>query len=200
MLFYIVSIILVIAAINFGLSFIPTKNWKEYLMLKNNEEHKRQMWNYTSYPIGSDRDAMNTYNRIHDEYRQACQELNEFEEKHPKLRDKQYNKEIFRNVCIGFMIGAGICCFIMGAVIFGEHVSAPAHLEALKAEREVLVWEIENAVYYDNGDDVVGKKELYNQVREWNKALAKNKTDEKNFWYGIFIPNIYGDLEPIELK
>ena len=31
MLFYIVGIILVIASIGFGLSFIPTKSWKEYL-------------------------------------------------------------------------------------------------------------------------------------------------------------------------
>lgn len=196
MLFYIIGIILVIASICFGLSFIPTKLWREYLALKKDEAHKSDIWVYSSPRSIND----DYYEQVKDAYFKAKEALKAFEEKHPKVRNKQYNKEIFRNICVGFMIGAGICCMIMGAVIFGEHISAPAHLEALKAEREVLVWEVENAVYNDNGDDVVGKKELYNQVREWNKELAENKTDEKNFWYGIFIPNIYGDLEPIELK
>ena len=196
MLFYIIGIILVIASIGFGLSFIPSKNWKKYIALIKDEELKRDLWIHSSPDFAND----DNFPQIKDAYFEAKNTLETFESKHPKIRKKQYNKETFRNVCVGFMIFASICCMIMGAVIFGEHIGAPAHLEALKAEREVLVWEIENAVYNDSGDDVVGKKELYNQVREWNKELAKNKTNEKNFWYGIFIPNIYGGLEPIELK
>lgn len=196
MLFYIISIILVIASIGFGLSFTPSRDWKEYLALRKDKEFKSDLWMYSS--PGSVHD--DNYQQIKDDYYKAKNILKDFENKHPKICKKQYNKEIFRYICIGFMIFAGICCMIMGIVIVSEHISAPAHLEALKAEREVLVWEVENAIYNDNGDDVVGKKELYNQVREWNKELAKNKASEKNFWYGVFIPNIYGDLEPIELK
>ena len=88
----------------------------------------------------------------------------------------------------------------MGAAIGISHIGAPGTKAALEAEYEVLSWEVENDVYTDGGDDVVGKKELYNDVRTWNAELANNKIAEKNFWYGIFVPNIYSDLKPIELK
>lgn len=61
-----------------------------------------------------------------------------------------------------------------------------------------LVYQYENELYENDND--LGKKELYNQIEEWNSNLAFNKEIQRNFWVGIFYPNIYDDLEFIELK
>lgn len=63
---------------------------------------------------------------------------------------------------------------------------------------EQLVYEYENDIY-DNDNDV-GKKELMDDIREWNEDLAWNKTMQRDFWIGIFIPNIYDDFEFIEIN
>ena len=61
-----------------------------------------------------------------------------------------------------------------------------------------LVYQYENTVL-DWDDDVVGKKELYNQIEKWNTYLAWYKSAQKDFWIGIYIPNVYDQFEFIEL-
>jgi hypothetical protein len=140
------------------------------------------------------------YKAICDECDKADTQRREFEKAHPNYRKTKERLEVLTNICVGFLIGAGVVLLIMGLVLTITYLSAPANRAALEAEYEVLSWEVANDVYTDSGDDVVGKKELYNHVREWNKNLASNQAGERNFWYGIFVPNIYGDLNPIELK
>ena len=51
---------------------------------------------------------------------------------------------------------------------------------------------------YDN-DNEIGKKELMNQIQEWNEDLAWYKANQKDFWIGIFIPNVFDQFEFINL-
>ena len=51
---------------------------------------------------------------------------------------------------------------------------------------------------YDNDNDI-GKKELMDEIREWNGDLAYRKAIQRNFWVGIYYPNIYDNLEFIPL-
>ena len=123
------------------------------------------------------------------------------------LNDYRMSNRTKEKVCNGFSITlivisiiALIAIVISSLVILISYACAGGERAMLEAEYEALVWEVENHIYDDNGDDVVGKKELYNQVREWNKDLACHQYYEKNFWVGIFCPDIYSDLKPIELK
>ena len=93
-----------------------------------------------------------------------------------------------------------VAATIMCVCLFFTYGSARGGNASKQAEYEVLVYQVENDIYNDGGDDVVGKKELYNEVKEWNSHLATAKTYVKDFWWGIFWPNYYENLQPIELK
>ena len=93
----------------------------------------------------------------------------------------------------------GIVVLIMSIFIIGAHIGAEANVAANKQIYASLVYQYENDIY-DNDDDVIGKKQLYDQIQEWNKDLAKYKAKEKDFWVGIFYPNIYDQFEFIEYK
>ena len=91
----------------------------------------------------------------------------------------------------------GIIVLIMGAVICFSNCDPDAQLEAELAKRDVLVYQLNNKMY-DNDNDL-GKKELMNEIREWNSDIAYCKSAQDNFWEGIFIPNIYDQIDLIEL-
>ena len=95
-----------------------------------------------------------------------------------------------------FVVIAAIMCICL----FCIYGSARGKDAAMQAEYEALVYQMENDIYNDGGDDVVGKKELYDEVKEWNSDLATAKIYVKDFWWGIFWPNYYENLQPIELK
>lgn len=51
---------------------------------------------------------------------------------------------------------------------------------------------------YDNDNDI-GKLELYEKVTEWNTDLARGKVLQHDPWIGVFYPNIYDNVDFIEL-
>ena len=52
---------------------------------------------------------------------------------------------------------------------------------------------------YDNDNDI-GKKELMDQVTEYNVDVQKHKALQRNFWVGIFYPDIWDQFETIPLE
>jgi uncharacterized protein with PQ loop repeat len=93
----------------------------------------------------------------------------------------------------------GIVVLVMSICIIDAHVGVEADIAANKQIYASLVYQYENDVY-DDDDDVIGKKQLYDQIQEWNKDLAKYRAKEKDFWVGIFYPNIFDQFEFIEYK
>lgn len=81
-----------------------------------------------------------------------------------------------------------ICCYI----------GVDGNIAACEAQYESLVYQYENDLY-DNDNDL-GKKELMDEIREWNTDLARKQANQRDFWIGIFIPNIFDRFEFIELK
>lgn len=68
---------------------------------------------------------------------------------------------------------------------------------ANQQEYEMLTYQLESNMY-DNDNDI-GKKELMNQIQEWNSDLAWCKANQKDFWIGVFIPNIFDQFEYINV-
>ena len=91
-------------------------------------------------------------------------------------------------------IATGVSIIIM----LVNHIGVDANINANQQIYDSLIYQYENNVF-DTDNDVVGKKELYNQIQEWNKDLAWYKSAQKDFWIGIYLPNVYDQFEFIEL-
>lgn len=101
--------------------------------------------------------------------------------------------------CISFAIGlvAAVVFISMLWTAFESSIGIKGKIAEKQAQYESLVYQLENGLY-ENGDS--GKKELYDQITEWNKEVAKGKILQHDIFQGAFYPNIYDSLEVIELK
>ena len=77
------------------------------------------------------------------------------------------------------------------------YISADASVAKWETQYESLTYQLENNLY-DNDNDI-GKKELMDEIREWNEDLAYCKKIQRNFYVGIYYPNVYDNLEFIPL-
>lgn len=92
----------------------------------------------------------------------------------------------------------GIFLLAISAVIFGiSYIGTDASVAKWENHYESLTYQLENNLY-DNDNDI-GKKELMDEIREWNEDLAYHKEIQRNFWVGIYYPNVYDNLEFIPL-
>lgn len=92
----------------------------------------------------------------------------------------------------------GAAVVVMFIVMLINYCCAEPFVERMNVRYETLTYQYENN-FYDNDNDV-GKYELMQDIREWNEDLAAKKVAQHNFWYGIFVPDIYDQFEFIELE
>ena len=199
MLFWTPVIIAALALIALLISEIldykaPSKEMQELLRLRKAYEKAKDIWLY---------DHSND-SQIRDRYCKTQQEYTDYLVDHPNIEDKYGKRQrtvdnIFFASCVTAII-AGIIVAIMFLVLAVMYMSAPMDIAEMEATRDTLVYEFIHDVYSDNGDDVVGKKELYNQIRDFNAQLASDHRAAKDFWVGIFVPDAYLDIEPIPLS
>lgn len=94
---------------------------------------------------------------------------------------------------IGFIVA-----IIMLIVIIIENTNVDAYVAENQMRYEMLVYQYENDIY-DNDNDF-GKRDLMEDIQEWNEDLAYYREAQDDFWVGIFHPNVYDQFEFIELK
>ena len=92
---------------------------------------------------------------------------------------------------------AGIVFVVMLIVVIVNNVCAEASIEANKQRYESLIYQAENNLYENDND--LGKKELANQIQEWNEDLAKGKALQDDFWVGILYADIYDEFNFIPM-
>lgn len=96
-----------------------------------------------------------------------------------------------------FLVLSGILSFVFGAYSISISTGEDGMLVSMQEKREALVYQLENDIY-DNDNDL-GKKELYSEITEYNCEIAEGKIMQDNIWVYNLYPNIYDDLELIEL-
>lgn len=100
----------------------------------------------------------------------------------------------------GWVITITAACSILISIfcIVGSHSTAEALISTNNERYKALVYQLENNLY-DNDNDL-GKKELYNEIKDWNEDLAYYQSIQDNFWIGIYYPNMYDQFKFIEFK
>ena len=63
---------------------------------------------------------------------------------------------------------------------------------------ESLVYQVETAMFENDND--IAKKELVNQIQDWNEGFEYNRVMRNNVWFGIFFPDIYENCAYIPLE
>ena len=93
----------------------------------------------------------------------------------------------------------GIATVVCLVIMCISYIDTDAQIAKHNAVYESLVYQYENDVF-DNDDDEVGKKELYNQIQDWNESIAYKQAIQDNLWIGIFYPNVFDQFELIEYE
>lgn len=91
---------------------------------------------------------------------------------------------------------AGLALVVCGIISICIYSNASATAAEYSAERQSLVYQLENDLY-DNDNDL-GKKELYDQITGYNKNIVSGRELSHKFLTTCFYPDIYDDLELIE--
>ena len=93
----------------------------------------------------------------------------------------------------------GIFGIIVSVVVLAiNYIGIDGYIARMNTRYETLVYQYENNIY-DNDNDL-GKRELMVDIQNWNEDLSSRRERQRDFWIGIYIPNIYDQFEFIELK
>lgn len=112
-----------------------------------------------------------------------------------------YVEKRFGDYSLPFLMIASvgfIVAIIMLIVIIVKNTNVDAYVAENQMRYEMLVYQYENDIY-DNDNDL-GKRDLMEDIQEWNEDLAYHRKAQDDFWVGIFHPNVYDQFEFIELK
>lgn len=108
------------------------------------------------------------------------------------------NNEIIGTVSLGVIVVFVAVLVLEVCLICSAIFPAPGLKVQFSQRYESLTYQLENNLY-DN-DNEVGKKQLYDEIRQWNEDVAYGKKMQDDIWVGIFYPHIYDEFELIELE
>lgn len=114
------------------------------------------------------------------------------------LFNKSYDTEGLSFMCCIFAVIMVICILVSGFIMIDNYGNADARVASNKEIYKSLTYQLENNLY-DNDNDL-GKKELYNQIQEWNKDVVYYQNIQDNFWFGIYWPNVFDQFETINYE
>jgi hypothetical protein len=111
-------------------------------------------------------------------------------------KNTKYDTDWLKFIGLIIAVIAVVAIVFSGIVMIDSYGNVEANIAQNNKRYESLTYQLENNLY-DNDNDL-GKKELYNEIREWNEDLAYYQNMQDNFWFGIFYPDVFDQFEFIE--
>lgn len=93
---------------------------------------------------------------------------------------------------------SGIVAVIMLIVIIGNHCTAGAQVELWREQYKALTYKLESGACRDEFGLL--SKEIIDEIQDWNQDVVYNKRIQKDFWMGIFYPNVFDEFETIDYE
>ena len=88
--------------------------------------------------------------------------------------------------------------FTMIIVICFSYCGSSTYIAEDQATYDSLIFKLENT---DCRDELgLLNKEIIDEVQAWNEILSYHKTIQRDFWLGIFYPNMYDEFKLIDLN
>lgn len=198
MIFWIVLMLIGVALIcALCVSVIKTPKEREYMRLKaiyNEKDTKRDQALYAGIrSVGAAE-----WDRIENEYQQARKEFRAFEAEHPCIKDRAGDRAYARNICFIIAGIIGFIALIMALVIMVENIGAPESRAKLEVEGQ-MIQEALNAGDYEELIAINGTADAFTAAKDYNIKIRGGQVAQDNFWYGIFVPDIYDGLEMVTI-
>lgn len=93
---------------------------------------------------------------------------------------------------------SGIIAVVMLVFIANNNLRAQGEKLSNQQTYDSLIYKSQTESIRDEFGIV--NKEYIDEVQAWNEDIAKYKNWQRDFWIGIFVPNIYDEFETIDLS
>lgn len=107
-----------------------------------------------------------------------------------------YEFESFFGWFIG--LGSGIIAIIMLIAIICAHLGTDAKVELWREQYKALTYKLESGKCRDEFGLL--SKEIIDEIQNWNQDVVYNKSIQKDFWIGVFYPDIFDEFETIDYE
>lgn len=108
------------------------------------------------------------------------------------------SKRFFRQHRGAILTVSAIVAFIMSVILSVNQIYERISLSKYQERYNALTYKIESDSYRD--DFGLLNKEVIDEIQDWNEDLTFKKSNQRDFWIGIFIPNIYDEFEMIDYE
>jgi hypothetical protein len=109
-----------------------------------------------------------------------------------------YGSDVFMYIGCTLVVIFGLVVFVSGIIIAVENITAEANKASFIQQYDAIVYEIESGLYTDEFD--IMDRTVLDKASDWNSDLVAYQKLQNDFWVGIYIPDIYADLNTIDYK
>lgn len=93
---------------------------------------------------------------------------------------------------------AGIIMVIMLCILPYMYIGVDAQVEKSKEIYNAITYKVESGACRDEFGLL--NKEVIDEIQSWNESIIYNQKIQRNFWVGIFYPNVYDQFETIDYE
>ena len=106
------------------------------------------------------------------------------------------DSEVITDIGIAGILIGFTASLIMIIFIIVNNCKSYSKLIELQEKYNAINTKISTEIYTDKFD--IDDKDIVDEIYEYNKDVKYGKHYQKNFWIGIFVPNIYDEIETID--